>query len=468
MRAMRANPFFKAGPHGPDKPPPMREMVSVPRERLERTLGRVAWLVWGRARACASHETGLTWVGVPRLARGVPGEVCAEQVGEGAVRNALARLRTARLVLDVGPGWVLSALGVRRRVFRRRVLGHVEPGAPTVTVPAATAEWLAHAHAWGGSRRGAGRPANNSSRGLTIQGGESQGEFKIGGISMSKSTSERGGSEGTDSLPSGEKGGGAAGDFEPSAGDEVDLAAGHLGPAPVWALAGLPPYPGVSLVRPAQVPPAPTLRVDDGWETHLRWLAAAYEGACASVWGDAAVHTPTRGKARGVPRRVRPTAMVGAPTSPRWDKIRDVCRDAADALMAADLAPAAWALFSATRWRGMREHEGGVRTGEVAPFPPVAWFWSTKRISEDAGAARSYACGGARVPSPSYRALLERYEGLRRDVALGAVPSAQTCERHRLSREEYAAALAAVRVEAAEARAQLRARAMRGEWLGWC
>lgn len=445
----------------------MREMVSVSREQLERYLGRVAWLVWGRARACAAHETGLTWVSVGRLGRGGPEEVCAEQVAEGAVRNALARLRTARLVLDVGPGWVLSALGVRRRVFRRRVLGCIEPGAAAVMVPHATAEWLAHAHAWGGARRGAGRPTKNSSAGLTIQGGGSQGEFKIGGISMSKSTSERGGSEGTDSLPSGEKGGDAA-NSEPLAGGEVDLAAGHLGPAPVWALAGLPPYPGVSLVRPAQVPPAPPLRVDDGWETHLRWLAAAYEGACTSVWGDAAVHTPTRGKARGVPRRTRPTAMVGSPTSPRWDKIRDVCRDAADALMAADLAPAAWALFSATRWRGMREHEGGVRTGEVAPFPPVAWFWSAKRIAEDAPAARSYARGGERVPLASHRALLERYEALRRDVARGAAASAQTCERHGLSREEYMAALAAVQAEAAEARVLLRLRAARGEWLGWC
>ncbi len=409
---------------------------------------------------------------VARLGMGLAHEALAEQVPSGAVRQALARLRTARLVLDIGPGWVLSERGVRRRVFRRRVFGvlapteGVEPAA--VLVPTVTTEWLAHAHAWGGPRLGAGRPAKNSSPVVRIQDGGSRGEFKTGGISMREEKSNRV-TDRTDSSPTGKKGGEAPQLSLLSPEGDVLLDAVPLtSRAPTWGLstAGVPPYPGVSLVHPAQVPSAPTLRADASWEDHLRWLALAYEGACAAVWGDAAAHTPKRGKSAGVRRVVRPTAMVGSPASPRWDKIRDVCRAAADALQAAALPPAAWALFSATRWRGMREHEDGERTGRVAPFPPVAWFWSAKRIVEDAETARSYARGGARVPSAAYSDLLRRYDAMRRDLARG-VPAAQTMERNNLMPAEYDRIVTEVRREAEEQRKLLRTRALRGEWLGW-
>ena len=449
----------------------------VPLLDLRRALGERTLEVWLRLCARRDRFTGLTHVSVEGLgeARWQKG---ARKFMPRSVQASLARLREAGLVIDQGRKWARVRQGVVwavRQVWYRQVLGALlardSRGLDEAIVPYVTADWMRTAKGWGGAREGAGRRPKvprevESSWGVRNQADVSEGEFKL--VSRSIDPKKRD-PKGTDVSATQRQAADAAQAFASDEREAEGLAIGSVRRevAPAFgALPGLPPYPGASVVRAATVPPPPKLHPDDGWERHLALLARAYEGACLHRWPvEQRARTRQRGAAKGQTYMLRPTGMLGHPTSAKWDAFRDVCREASDLLMALDVSPHAWASFSAQRWKGMQEHRDGERTGKVAKWPPVAWLWSPKRLAEDGSSQAVAECaeGGRVVYGQIHKQLLARYAELHRAASLGT-PIAQALA-DTMPIAEYDRLVLEARREAQEIQDDLRRRARAGEWL---
>jgi hypothetical protein len=451
----------------------------VPLETLKRALGARAIEVWMRLCARRDGRTGMTHVSLHGIAT-APWQKGAKRMAPRSVQASLARLRDAHLVIDHGRKWARVAQGaarVVRQVWFRQVLGAVlardVSGRDEVVIPRETAAWLSTAHGWGGARAGAGRPkksttVSDSSVHVRNQVSASEGEIKSVSRSIDHKTKKI--LEGTDASLREKQAADAADGF--SLDEEVGALGASLGSvrtevSPAFgSVRDLPPYPGASVVRAAIVPPPPRLHPDDGWERHLALMARAYEGACCHRWPlEQRAKTRKRGPAKGQTYLLRPTGMLGQPTSAKWDSFRDVLREAADLLITLDVAPHAWASFSAMRWKGMSEHKNGERTGKVAHWPPVAWLWSPTRIAQDAQSEAVAECaeGGRAVYGPAHKELLARYAQAHRAASLRGASAQVSGET--MTRDEYDRLVAIARKEAQEIQDDLRRRARAGEWL---
>lgn len=171
---------------------------------------------------------------------------------------------------------------------------------------------------------------------------------------------------------------------------------------------GLPPYPGWSLVAPAQVPDPPKLKPTDPEDYKVRLLAHAFRGAVESVYG-------TR-------------CFLLANLTAKSKSYR-LLASAATALEQAEVAPVAWCAHAVRRWYLIRTHTNGWREGMPVPLPPIGVVFSAKSITEKLSdesykaSVESSAAGGRAIFGNTHKALLVRYQELRAAVARGETVS---------------------------------------------
>lgn len=393
---------------------------------LEKKLGYAAFHVWSIL-LTRRNEQGLTHTTVLGIgkAKGFA-RTCPR-----TVEKALVRLRSAGLVEDLG--W--QKLRVPRgtsfivvAVYVRRVLGARLFGGRNheVAVPPKTVQWMSVVCGWGGPRKGSGRkgasmaekPNGFSDRGIQVgttpstTGGTPhliRKKNQVGGtpeessggtdiyLQVKKGTFERGGlsPSGKDSAPVGAQVSTLSGGEELGEG----LAGPRTRPAPMLATprTGVPRYPGIDVVAPAQVPDPPLLDPESPSLDHVTILAAAYRGAVESRFGGRCY--VLRGDLRGTKHWA---AFVGA----------------AEALIEHNIPPAAWAAFSCDVWKKFSAR--GPRPTRGKGWPPVAWVFSAKRIEERRGwfrAEESDYSGGRAIFGPKHKDLMYRFARL--DWVLG-------------------------------------------------
>lgn len=163
---------------------------------------------------------------------------------------------------------------------------------------------------------------------------------------------------------------------------------------PPWELLarpGVPPSPANGgCGQLAVVPPPPKVREEMTTDERVILLARAYRGAVESRTGK-----PCWAMGGKDPRRWRDYAMMA---------------ECAEALLAEDIAPAAWAAWSVDLWRSSR--------GKDRP-PPVRWCLSPKRVEEKAGWFRSEEggySGGRVVTGRMHARLWEKWNGMAQEM----------------------------------------------------
>ncbi len=381
--------------------------ATVPEEELKVKLGRPAWHVW--LVLCARRDrqglTHITTKGIARAEGFVP-------MHEKNVRDALVRLTRASLVEVIGWQPKQVPCGKRwttRDVYVRRVRGARMlslAGAERVAVPEETRAWLESAATHGGKRMGAGRKKSNQGLSTSNQGlstppglGANQGlspsSVYVSGESLrTRSSQEK-------NAPTS---GASVLRFEDERGAGFGGGAARPLPSPSFPLAGLPPYPGDSIVRAAEVPPPLKLSPSDPEDYQVRHLAACFRGAVERQYGS--------------------KCFLLANLSPR-SKSYALLAKAAQQLIAYDTAPAAWCIYAVRRWWLARTHTGGWTEGMPVPLPPVGVIFSAsqmeKRLAdeEDREVVASSAQGGRLALGKTHKALLVRYHDLRRAIGQG-------------------------------------------------
>jgi hypothetical protein len=207
---------------------------------------------------------------------------------------------------------------------------------------------------------------------------------------------------------------------------------------------GLPPRPTHEAMVPAVVPDPPKLPA--GWEADeggtLANLRRCYSGAC-------------RSRFPGARRR-----FMGVAPSAKNAKAMLAC---AAKLAEYRIAPAAWAAFSCDVWRGYSA------AGPKGDSPPSeAWVWSAKRVEQRHGwfgSEEAAFAGGHWRLGPSSKALLYRWDEMRRSVQwLPLYEQLEAAERI-LPKSEYAELLRRARAENAATQAELNRQRDEGGWL---
>jgi hypothetical protein len=434
--------------HGAD--PRADGVARVGVDELEAKLGPTATHVWNVLRRLRDH-----YGSVHATVRGISRARGFVRVAPRAVQKALCRLREAALVRDVG--WSRLQVPVRRkrgvkRVFVREVFGeHVldntrkrtttdwkEPPRWVYVVPLATERWLQTACVWGGRRVGAGRKAGTRNDTEKNQEGsvakESRGIDEEITVGMSSESKARVPSYGGDGASA------------PAEVDGVGVVLGNGSPRQPFLLAepvdGVPPYPDLTTVSPAAVPPPPLLDADAEDRTLVEELLTAYRHAVGFRTGK-----PCHVLRRGDVQRSR--------------YYKTLVR-AARLMVEHELPPAAWALFMCDVHRDYTKNARGDR-------PALPWVYSTKRIAQWRGwfgkEAPTYG-GGRLVYGKRLRTLLRRYEAMRRE--LHRTPEADVSEivaKHFPPHDSYAQAISAARQESASLRERYELRMARGEML---
>ncbi len=214
--------------------------------------------------------------------------------------------------------------------------------------------------------------------------------------------------------------------------------------SPSAHLPGLPPYPSWELVAPAQIPAPPRVAIDDA--AAIKQLADAYRGAVE--W-----------------RFPGQRCFVLAKRTAAQDKALLI---AARALAERDIPPTSWAAFSCDVWAAATSGETKNVPGKR--WPPVAWVFGAKRITEREdwfhSEAADYA-GGRAVYGPKHRDLIARYLAMR-----GRVAHLLDLSRERLEAlgkatfpEGFDRLVGEVREEARLTQEHLARRIARGEWV---
>lgn len=433
------------------------------------------------------------------------------------VRAALARLRRAGLVRDLGVD--KDPARRRRHLRRRRVYGAPVAGVlcaeSLVLVPAATARWLATACAHGGARRGAGRPPREGR--IKLAASFSSGPVEAPPAPDS-SASLRGASAGNDSEkpavpaqgnveiklaasastswakthtcgglhismiwdhPSDLHPGKNPGDGRAGASGSGSLLGSERGGAgcaeALLALGGpqaAPADPGAASVGPDDLRPqggpaaAPPDRgmfdpirgvPGNPWQTAGMVTVPGPPRLPAEASDGECVHALVRAYGGAVGAVLRLKVFTGRPMTPKRKEWRMLVTAAAK-LREANAAPAAWAAWSCDVWK--EYGNGGA--------PPLQWVFSPKRLDERRGWFEAEAGGyggGTIVNGPAKRALLARYLQARTAImrARGADPRA-VFDRV-FPPAEYERAVTAAKRENALLTKELRAMVDRGEFV---
>jgi hypothetical protein len=413
----------------------------VEAEELQRKLGDSAWFLLHQLWKLRDAKTGETHVTNDGLAAGVAGFV-KQKVR--LIRKACARLIEAGLLVYVG--WRSRKVLRGRATIERKVCIRIVRGAPAeqglgsaalVFVPKKTADWLPAAYGWGGVRdlSKRGRPREQEGPTSACSGGSKRGlrsesmDPLVKGPSDSRpsdeNTAARSSADFGPSFGWGEAGsapdtlGREGGVPAPGQGyDAADvstppdaapegperlvglpdtfrvglrLEAAPLRPkAPVMPtspLDGCPPLPW-GLVPFATTPNPPTLAPEMKPDERAIRLADAFRGAVGSRFPD----EPDFSFRHGVLSRSKHYPML---------------LEAAEFMVARELAPAAWAAWSMDVWKVYAER--------TRP-PTVAWVYGPKRLAEKRGwfeSEETSYLGGTLLPTPKRDALFRRYMSLR-------------------------------------------------------
>jgi hypothetical protein len=195
-------------------------------------------------------------------------------------------------------------------------------------------------------------------------------------------------------------------------------------------------------------------------------LARAYRGAVASRTGK-----PCYLLSRGIPRNWKCHAQL---------------LGAAKLMQELEIAPAAWAAWSVDVWADMGKPPKPARAGKAGVAPkqarprarrrrwgskptgaPLAWVFSPERVRERWGWFRSEENqyeGGRTIFGPVQRALMAKYDDMRRSVIYGGLSLAQAAEQF-FPGDTYDAEVAAAKAEIAENRTRLVRQAREGMFL---
>jgi hypothetical protein len=216
-------------------------------------------------------------------------------------------------------------------------------------------------------------------------------------------------------------------------------------------VAAAPPFPGASLLAPAILPSPPTLDAEASPLERTQVLARAFRAGVESRFGEGAAFTaPRPGEVRASKHYA--TLLAGA-----------------EALIAAEIAPAAWVAFSCDLWKRYAVERATEKKGSKAATrrgPSVAWVFNPKRIAERAGwfrAEETTYSGGLAVFGPKHKALLQRHAEMRAALHRAAEPAADIIHRY-FPPGAFDRAVAAARRENAEIQQRLRDGVQTGEW----
>ncbi len=429
--------------------------AEVAEEELKRKLGRAAWHVWQVL--CVHRDRR----GVVRVSTRAIAEARGFMpTNRHVVKDGLRRLTDAHLVQRIGwSGRKLLPTGLPIPVkFERRCMGARQlsvAGAERCAVPIETKEWLVSAKTYGGPRPGTGRPKSSTPNPPnqvppTLNQVPPTPPPKRANqvpptttlyVSMSDTVVGQGGS-----LPS-EGNNAPAGAQVLILGDaEIEGGARRAAPMLSLPLAGLPLYPGNSVVAAAAVPDPPKLMPDDTEERAVRLLAWGFRGAVEREYGA--------------------STFLLAKLSPK-SKSYVLLAQAAQLLRQYDIAPAAWCAYAVRRWYLARTHSPGYVKGAPVALPPVGVIFSPaqidKRLSDEdhRDTVESLIRGGRLVFGKTHKALLVRYQAMRSAV-IGGQPRAEALALF-FPGSSYDELVEAARVEAKEIRHRLEADVARGK-----
>lgn len=396
-------------------PPVPRDVageVVVPIALLRRKLGRPAFHVWQIliTRRDARGYTHTTRAGMTRAR-------AFESLSERAIKSALVRLRSARLVIDLGWRPLKIKNGAEVEAYWRQVRGaRVIPDGPTqrALVPHDAAAWLAQASSHGGARLGAGRPREPVLR--LVEGGAGCSEAH----QTKSSRAEGGGSDGIQegppsslwlvstpkvaslSLRSREASQGRVASHDPSqptaldgcrmtwTGDDeqrIFRPARFERPAPTWVHNEVvPPWPTLERVPRARVPRPPLLDAGLGPQRRRAILARWYKCAIESRFG----------------KHKQANAAMAYNGS---RKVAALLDDAARAFIEHEIPPAAWcAWICDVHLRTCDEDERNK--------PPMIWIVFARSVIEKRAGWFSHEAdtiGGRVIATPSAQRLSDLY-----------------------------------------------------------
>jgi hypothetical protein len=421
-----------------------RDLHVVSTEELCAKLGKSAVHVW----RVLAHYPSLDDV-VHITIRGIARHKDFVPMHSRTVKKALARLRDAGLVHDIGWMWGVLPRKNKRKLLRayfRKVvvrpytLGYEQDeGLP---VPIGTVEWMERARTHGGKRPGSGRKPCTTNEGRNMSKG--QGVFSRGsdlvfsrGSTDLKISRNRSNLQEEASLPPTR-----ASARLPSS---IGVVVGKGSPTGLLPLSvdidGVPPFPSFDVVEPARVPSPPKLDPDAPDATLARELL---------TWYRAAVERRT-----GKPCHVLKHCKLGKA------KAYPAIVATARRLIEHDIAPAAWVAFMLDLYR---DHAG--RKG----VPRVSWAFAPERVDKWRGYfgrnEASYCGGGRIVYGKTHRELMRRYHSMRLALRSAAGdPRAVVEEWFPPTVGTYEQFVRLAQAEAARIRVDLERRAARGEFM---
>lgn len=200
-----------------------------------------------------------------------------------------------------------------------------------------------------------------------------------------------------------------------------------------------PRFPGFDVVDPATVPDPQPLDPKLSAEERVIMLARVYRGACDAAY-----------KGSGS----RSMVLVGGV---RKSKHFKALAEAAQTMIANDVAPAAWIAWSIDVWKNY---------GKTDKAPPIAWVLASARIETRLGwfhnECDAYG-GGLLIISPAHKDLLYRHA--RMTTAINRrVPPREAAAQH-FPDGLYDKLVVKAREESRDLHARVRAQAARGQWV---
>jgi hypothetical protein len=221
-------------------------------------------------------------------------------------------------------------------------------------------------------------------------------------------------------------------------------------PNPFPVFAGVPPFPGLALLRPAVVPQPPRIPQSASVEEAAYLALKSHRSAVAARFGGCGALAGIRS-----PEALR-----------RWRGFARLS-EGVTLLRCAGGAPAAWVSFSIDAWLAYVRKS----VADVPPAPPLSWVYQATRIVDHAewfAEQGGSEIGGRVVFGPLARELVGRWQRMERELRLLGPATAEECRaivaRH-FAPGEWGERVAEARVEGRAMQKQFDDAMARGEWV---
>ena len=377
-------------------PPIVKKKIAgslvVESDYLRKKLGRVTFDVW-TAFIWRRNEDGVSFASASLI-----GEY--KKISKPSVKRACDKLEKVGLIRD--SEWVISR-GKRR--FKRVILGDFRKG--IITIPKPVKAKLEELPKWGGARKGAGRKIQDDmssypnlqddiSSSPSIIKPSQQGIKMIPSWDQDDTTLKRTLKEEDNFLKEI-----MAELFAPSDDFLLEELSEHLffpdmnqipDEPPRIDILEMPPYPSVSRIGVAKLPPPPLIDENASLDKKVNLLVTAYRGSVES--------------------RYKKRCYAFSRGSIENSKYYKTLCAATESFTDLDVSPFSWCAFSIDAWL-----KYNATPKNKSKPPPANWVFSSKRITENFSwfkrEANKYG-GGLLFYSSSYKDLYKRYDGLRR------------------------------------------------------